>query len=30
MKYPINMLKLFDDVCVCGALIHFRKPIYLD
>ena len=31
MEYPINMLKLFDDVvCICGALSNLRKPIYLD
>ena len=31
MEYPINMLKLFDDVvCICGALNNLRKPIYLD
>ena len=31
MEYPINMLKLFDDVVyICGALSNLRKPIYLD
>ena len=31
IEYPINMLKLFDDVvCICGALTNLRKPIYLD
>ena len=29
-EYPINMLKLFDDVItVCSALSNLRKPIYL-
>ena len=31
MEFPINILKLFDDVvCICGALSNLRKPIYLD
>ena len=30
-EYPINMLKLIDDVVIiCGALTNLRKPIYLD
>ena len=31
MEYPINMLKLFDDIaCICGTLRNLRKPIYLE
>ena len=29
MEYPIDMLKLFDVVCICGALSNLRKPICL-
>ena len=31
VEYPINMLKLFDDVvCIFGALSNLKNPIYLD
>ena len=31
MEYPINMLKLFDDVvCIFRALSNLKNPIYLD
>ena len=31
MEYPINTLKLFDDVvCIFGALSNLKNPIYLD